>query len=102
MKNALRTFAVTTAFAIAVTALPAFAALPSPQEHHDADHNDHPEYRNNKYYRTGNREGYEDYTRKTQRTEHNHKYRNDTDRHAHDYGYQQGWSGTRYNPHNPR
>jgi hypothetical protein len=44
----------------------------------------------------GNSEGYEDYKRKTQRKEHNHKYRNDDDRKAHDYGYQQGWQGQRY------
>jgi len=99
MKTGLRTIAVATALAFAATTLPAFAALPSPQEHHDADHNDHPEYRTNKYYRTGNREGYEDHNRKVQRTEHKHKYRNDTDRQAHDYGYQQGWNGTPYNSH---
>jgi len=53
----------------------------------------HPDYSNNEYYRTGNDEGYQDYQAKKRRESHNHQYRNDDDRKAHDYGYDQGWSG---------
>jgi hypothetical protein len=56
----------------------------------------HPEYSNNQYYRTGNDEGYQDYHAKKRRDRHNHQYRNDDDRKAHDYGYDEGWSGRRY------
>ena len=89
----------TLAFAVAATPLASYASAPRLQEHHDGDHDDHPEYRTNRYYQLGNREGYQDYNRHKQRPEHTHKYRNDTDRQAHDYGYQQGWSGTRYDHH---
>jgi hypothetical protein len=41
----------------------------------------------------GNSEGYQDYKSKTQRKEHNHRYHNNVDRQAHDYGYQQGLLG---------
>lgn len=102
MKNAIHRIAFGAALAIGIAALPcaSYASAPHLQEHHDeATHEDHPEYRTNRYYRVGNREGYQDYQRKEQRKEHNHKYRNDDDRHAHDYGYQQGWNGTRYNEH---
>ena len=57
---------------------------------------EHPDYSNNNYYRMGNREGYQDHGRNSQRSKHNHKYRSDDDRSAHDYGYQQGWQGTDY------
>ena len=56
----------------------------------------HPDYSNNEYYRTGNDEGYQDYQAHKQREKHDHQYRNDEDRRAHDYGYQEGWSGRRY------
>ena len=60
-----------------------------------AQSQDHPEYAKNRYYKVGNQEGYQDYKSKKQRPEHKHAYRNDTDRQAHDYGYQQGLQGQR-------
>jgi hypothetical protein len=104
MKVSLRTIAATAAISIAMTTLPAFAAA-SPaaqdQEHHEAAQAQHPDYSKNSYYKTGNREGYQDYQKKQQRKTHNHKYRTDEDRAAHDYGYQQGWQGQRgYNSNN--
>lgn len=100
MKHTLQAFAATTALAIGVAALPAFAHA---QEEHTRTTttttrttDEHPEWHNNEYYRTGNREGYEDYQRKERRKEHEHKYRSDEDRRAHDYGYEQGWKGHRY------
>jgi hypothetical protein len=65
-------------------------------DHHDYTQQQAHEYSSNRYYQVGNREGYVDYQHKTQRKEHNHKYRNDEDRKAHDYGYQQGWQGQSY------
>ena len=56
----------------------------------------HPDYSNNEYYRTGNDEGYQDYRGHKQRGKHEHQYHNDDDRRAHDYGYQEGWSGRSY------
>ena len=56
----------------------------------------HPDYSNNEYYRTGNDEGYQDYKAHRQRGKHEHQYRNGDDRRAHDYGYQEGWSGRSY------
>jgi hypothetical protein len=55
-----------------------------------------PDYSNNDYYRTGNDEGYQDYQAKKQREKHEHQYKTDDDRSAHDYGYQEGWSGRSY------
>jgi hypothetical protein len=70
------------------------------QDHHEyAQGQSHPDYSNNRYYKLGNSEGYHDYQHKTQRTVHNHKYRSDDDRKAHDYGYQQGLQGQRYSDH---
>lgn len=63
------------------------------------DRQEHPEYHNNKFYRLGNSEGYQDYEHKTQRPAHTHKYKSDKDRKAHDYGYQEGYSGHSYNEH---
>jgi hypothetical protein len=90
-----------------LSALPAFGgahAVPQDRddramEHHEADRSEHPEYYNNRYYRLGNREGYQDYHRKSRRADaqHRHKYHSDEDRRAHDYGYEQGYGGTRYN-----
>ena len=96
---------VAAALSFAATALPSFAATPlmQDQDHRDADHHDgHPEYVKNRYYKVGNEEGYKDHLKNQQRpdSEHNHKYRNDDDRKAHDYGYQQGWQGQHYT--NPR
>jgi hypothetical protein len=99
MQNVLRTVAFGAALAVAATAVPSFAAITYlGAQDHDRDHDqvqEHPDYSNNSYYRLGNREGYQDYRKKTQRKEHNHKYRNDTDHQAHDYGYQQGLQGQR-------
>lgn len=107
MKNVLRTIAFGAALTVAATAVPSFAAITytgvqdqdrdhgQAQEHPNYQAQEHPDYSNNRYYKLGNREGYQDYGTKTQRKEHNHKYRNDMDRQAHDYGYQQGWQGQR-------
>lgn len=105
MKVSLRSIAAAAAFSIAITTVPAFAAA-SPgaqypaaqQERHEAAPTQHPDYSRNSYYKTGNREGYQDYQKKQQRTTHNHNYRSDQDRAAHDYGYQQGWQGQRGYP----
>jgi hypothetical protein len=106
MKNALRIFAAAAAFSLAASALPAYGAPAAQnQEHHDDDrrnnsqysNSNNPDYSNNSYYQLGNREGYQDYGKKQQRKEHRHRFRNDDDRAAHDYGYQQGWSGQQYN-----
>jgi hypothetical protein len=68
------------------------------QEHRDQkdDRVQHPEYLNNSYYRLGNKEGLEDHKRNVQRTTHDHHYKTDTDKEAHDYGYQEGWKGQSY------
>jgi len=113
MKGKLRTLAAAAAFSIAVTGIPAFAAgAPArgfaaqddqrreSDQRRDNDQRDtsranHPDYSNNTYYQTGNREGYEDYQKKEKRKSHDHKYRNNDDRAAHDYGYEQGWRGER-------
>lgn len=103
MKNALRRIALSSVLgAIAVSAswmtgMPFASAQEQEQEHHEySQQQSHPEYSSNRYYQQGNREGYQDYGRHTQRKVHHHKYRNDDDRKAHDYGYQQGWQGQRY------
>jgi hypothetical protein len=102
MKIAITSIAATAALAMALTSLPASAAGPQEQRRDDnvqqRQNNtqvQHPDYSRNKYYALGNREGYQDYGKKTQRAAHEHNYRNDNDRAAHDYGYQQGWQGTR-------
>lgn len=97
MKDGLRLFAAAAALSLAASALPAHAA-PAPQDgddHRSSENREHPDYSNNSYYQTGNREGYQDYQKKQQRKEHNHRFRSDDDRAAHDYGYQQGWTGQR-------
>jgi len=109
MKIVFTSIAATAALAMAMTALPAFTAGAQEQRR---DNNvqpqyntqvQHPDYSRNKYYALGNREGYQDYGRKTERTTHRHTYRNDDDRTAHDYGYQQGLHGTRgYHPDTDR
>ena len=99
IRSAAFAAALTLTLAAAPTALHASPVAAFAQDRDHEHHDDHPEYRNNRYYRTGNREGYQDYQRKTQRPEHSHRYRNDEDRKAHDYGYQQGHQGQRdYNP----
>ena len=106
MKVSLRSIAAAAAFSIAITTVPAFAAaspgaqypVAQEQERHEAAPTQHPDYSRNSYYKTGNREGYQDYQKKQQRTTHSHNYRSDQDRAAHDYGYQQGWQGQRGYP----
>jgi hypothetical protein len=110
MKIAFTSIAATAALATALTALPASVAGAQEQRQYNNDQQrqtntqvQHPDYSKNKYYALGNREGYQDYGRKTQRPAHEHTYRNDDDRKAHDYGYQQGWQGTRgYHPDTDR
>ena len=99
MTKLIRSAVVAAAFTFTLAAAPSLLyASPTAafvQDHDQQNRDDHPEYRNNRYYKTGNREGYQDYRKKTQRAEHTHNYRNDEDRKAHDYGYQQGWQGRR-------
>ncbi len=109
MKIVFTNIAATAALAMALTALPASVAGAQEQRRDDnvqqrqTTQVQHPDYSKNKYYALGNREGYQDYGRKTERTVHNHTYRNDDDRAAHDYGYQQGLHGTRgYHPDTDR
>ena len=110
MKNSLRMMALGSALSITAITPPSmmgmsFAGVQDQdrpdhqdrQDHHNyTQQESHSDYSNNRYYQLGNHEGYADYQHKTQRKEHNHKYRNDDDRKAHDYGYQQGWQGQRY------
>jgi len=106
MKFLFVSLTATAALAMALTALPPSAAGAQEQRQYNNDQQrqnnmqaQHPDYSKNKYYALGNREGYQDYGKKTQRATHNHKYRSDSDRTAHDYGYQQGWQGQRsYHP----
>jgi hypothetical protein len=114
MKIAFTSIAATAALAMALTALPTSVAGAQEQRRDDNVQqrqydNDqqrqvqHPDYSRNRYYALGNREGYQDYGRQTQRATHHHSYRNDDDRVAHDYGYQQGYRGTRgYHPDTDR
>jgi hypothetical protein len=90
-----RRLALVTVFSIGagICAAPALAQDDRQEHQQRAEQRD---YSNNNYYRIGNREGYQDHGRNVQRTKHNHKFRNDEDRQAHDYGYQQGWQGTDY------
>jgi hypothetical protein len=109
MKNRLRMIALGSTLSVAVIAAPSMMAMTfggaQDQDHHDTQYQahqnytqeqSHSDYSNNRYYKLGNSEGYEDYKHKMQRKEHDHKYRNDEDRKAHDYGYQQGWQGQSY------
>ena len=106
MKFAFASIAAIGVLATALTALPPFAAAAQDQRqdstYQQRQNNaqaQHPDYSKNKYYALGNREGYQDYGKKQKRTTHDHQYRNDDDRKAHDYGYQQGWEGQRgYHP----
>jgi hypothetical protein len=102
MKNELRMIAFGAILSMTATAVPSLMAA-TPAGAQDQDHRSnsdtHPDYSKNPYYKLGNREGYQDHQHKTQRTAHNHNYRNDEDRKAHDYGYQQGLQGQRgYHP----
>ena len=104
MKTALRMIALGSALSVAAIATPSMMGIivgaAQDQGHHDdAQGQPHQDYSNNRYYKVGNSEGYHDYQHKTQRTVHHHKYRDDEDRKAHDYGYQQGLQGHRYDDH---
>ena len=106
MKIAFTSIAAIAALAMALTVAPTSAARAQEQRRDDnvqqrqtTTQVQHPDYSKNKFYTLGNREGYQDYQKKTQRSAHEHNYRNDDDRAAHDYGYQQGLHGTRgYKP----
>ena len=109
MQKQLQRLAMFTALAIGTSALNVTPALAMPtaqdQDHHDQyqkDRNEHPEYVNNKYYQLGNKEGYEDHKKNVQRSTHNHNYKTDMDKRAHDDGYQQGWQGQNYRDNHPR
>jgi len=102
MHKQLQRLAMFTAVAIGASAMSVTPALATPvaQDQNHRDQNQHPEYSNNKYYQLGNREGQQDHKRNTQRANHNHNYKTDIDKQAHDYGYQQGWQGQNYHaPH---
>jgi hypothetical protein len=98
MHMRLQRLALFTALAIGAAALSVTSAQATPmaqdQDHHDQSQ--HPEYVNNKYYQLGNKEGLEDHKKNVQRASHNHGYKADEDKKAHDYGYQQGWQGQAY------
>jgi hypothetical protein len=98
MHKKLQGLAMFTALAIGAAALSVTPALAIPmaqdQDHHDQAQ--HPDYSNNKYYQLGNKEGLQDHKKNVQRTNHNHSYKTDDDKKAHDYGYKQGWQGQNY------
>jgi hypothetical protein len=110
MQTHLRQLAVAAALTFGASAVAAMPAMAQQDENHqyqrrsgtEAQRTDpdtyanHPDYSNSEYYRTGNDEGYQDYHAKKQREKHEHQYRNDDDRKAHDYGYHEGWSGRSY------
>jgi hypothetical protein len=98
MHTQLRRLALITAFTIGATGLMVTSALalPTAQDQEHRDQVQHPEYANNSFYRLGNKEGLEDHKRNVQRTTHDHHYKTDTDKAAHDYGYQEGWKGQSY------
>jgi len=116
MQIRLREFAFAAALTVGASAVGAMPAMAQQDESQRYPHRssteaqrtdpdtyaNHPDYSNNEYYRTGNDEGYQDYQAKKQREKHEHQYRNDDDRNAHDYGYQEGWSGRSYRDHNTR
>jgi hypothetical protein len=99
MNNRMRSIAIAAAFTFTLSAAPTVLhASPTAafvQDHDQQKQEEHPEYKNNSFYKVGNREGYQDYQHKTQRADHTHKYKSDDDRKAHDYGYQQGLQGHR-------
>ena len=93
MKTRLGMITLAVALSLA-TALPSqassgFVGVQYQERHYQAEH---PDYSKNSYYQQGNREGYKDYKDNKQR-KHNHKFKNDDDRHAYDYGYEQGHQG---------
>lgn len=103
MHTQLRRLAMITALTIGATGLmitPALAIPAAQDQEHKDQVQQHPEYANNSFYKLGNKEGIEDHKKNVQRTTHNHNYKTDTDKAAHDYGYQEGWAGHSYqDPH---
>lgn len=106
MTRTMKAFALGTALLLLPCApLRALAHVPLAQEQdrHDQNQNDarnHTDYSHSSYYQLGNREGYEDYQKKSQRKGHKHQYHTDDDRRAHDAGYQNGWQGHQYTEDN--
>jgi hypothetical protein len=100
MKTGLRVIALSSALSLAAITTPTMLGITTvgaqDQDHQDYSQQSHQDYSNNRYYKVGKKEGYQDYQHKTQRKVHGHKYRGDDDRRAHDHGYQQGWQGQRY------
>jgi hypothetical protein len=101
MHTQFRRMAVIAALTIGASAVATIPAMGQEQEHRDAttqrqNSDNRPDYSNNRYYRLGNQEGLQDHGRNKQRTSHKHKYGNDDDRRAHDYGYHEGWEGRNY------
>jgi hypothetical protein len=112
MRTHLRQLAVAAALTIGASAVAAVPAMAQQDENRkytgqrdgssQAQRTDpdtyatRPDYSNSDYYRSGNDEGYQDYQSKKQREKHDHQYKTDDDRKAHDYGYQEGWSGRSY------
>lgn len=100
MHTHLRSLAMITALTLGPTGLMITPAQAAPaaqdQDHRDQKEVQHPDYTNNSFYRLGNKEGLEDRKHNVQRTTHNHHYKTDEDKAAHDYGYQQGWKGESY------
>jgi hypothetical protein len=103
MHKQLQRLSIVTALAIGASALSVTPALaiPTVQDQDHRDRSEHPEYNNNKYYQMGNKEGIQDHRKNLQRSTHNHNYKTDTDKQAHDYGYQQGWQGQSYRADHP-
>lgn len=99
----LRRMAAISALAIGAAAVSAIPLVAQEQEHRDStaqrdynSNNNQSDYSNNQFYRLGNQEGLQDHQRNKRRASHNHKYKTDDDRKAHDYGYQEGWQGRNY------
>ena len=98
MHSKLKKAAFATALAVGMNTAglaPAIAMGAPQDDHHDRDRDrdraQQRDYSNSEYYKTGYREGMEDRRHHKQRERHDHDYRSDEDRQAHDYGYQTGW-----------
>jgi hypothetical protein len=103
MHKQLQRLAMYSALAIGATVLSVPSALATTMAQ-DQDHRDqvqHPDYSHNKYYQLGNKEGLQDHKKNVQRTTHDHTYKTDMDKKAHDEGYQQGWQGQDYRAPHP-
>jgi hypothetical protein len=94
----LRKFAFVAALTVGATSVglvpSTTVAWAQDQDHHaDQDRGPEHDYSNNRYYKLGQREGTQDRKHHKQRANHDHKFRSDDDRQAHDAGYQKGWRG---------